>query len=88
MPIYGINPLKTFPGTSGPVSTKLGMKHGRLKLIIFCLNDNLGLTLTYFTAWSKLATQAFIWENMTSMDSLKIVASCDLEFGLYSKLNY
>ena len=26
-------------------------------------------------------------ENMTMMDSLEIIASCDLEFGLYSNLN-
>ena len=50
MPIYGINPLKTFPGTSGPILTKLSMKHQRLRLIIFCSNDNSWLTLTYFTA--------------------------------------
>ena len=55
--------------------------------IIFCSNDNPGLTLTYFTARSNFATLAFIWENVTMMDSLDIIASCHLEFGLYSKLN-
>ena len=62
------------------------MKYRRLKLIIFCSKDNPRLTLTYFTRRSDLATEAFIWENVTIMDSLKITASCDLEFGLYSKL--
>ena len=39
-PTYGINPLKiVFPGTSGPILTKLGKKHWKLKLIIFCSND-------------------------------------------------
>ena len=28
-----------------------------------------------------------MWGNVTMMDSLKVIASCDLEFGLYSKLN-
>ena len=36
MPIYGINPLKIFPGTSGPIFTKLDKTHRRLKRIIFC----------------------------------------------------
>ena len=86
MPIYGIKLLKIFfPGTSGPISTKLDMKPRILMPIIFCSNDSPGLTSTYFMVWSNLATYAFIWENVTIMDSLKSVASCDLEFGLYSK---
>ena len=57
IPIYGINPLKIFfPGTIVPNLTKLGMKHRRLKHIIFCSNDDPGLTLTYFTAGSNFAT--------------------------------
>ena len=76
-----------FPGTSGPILMKLGMKHQRLKLIIFCSNDNPLLILTYFTARSNFATYAFLWENVTMMDSLKIIASCDLEFGLLFRLN-
>ena len=57
MPIYDINPLKIFfPGTSGTILMKLGTKHRRLKLIIFCSNDNPGLTLIYFTAWSNFTT--------------------------------
>ena len=66
---------------------KLGMKHQRFKLIIFCSNDNPVLTLTYFTAMSNFVTSAFIWENVTMMDTLEIIASCDLEFGLLCKLN-
>ena len=50
MPVYGINPLKNFPGASRLILMTLGMKHWRLKLIIFCSNDNSELTLTYFTA--------------------------------------
>ena len=87
MPIYGINTLKIlFPGTSGSISMKLGMKHQRFKLIIFCSNDNPVLILTYFTARSNFATSAFMWENVTMMDTLEIIASCDLEFGLLCKL--
>ena len=60
-------------------------EHQRFKLIIFCSNNPV-LILTYFTARSNFATSAFIWENVTMMDTLEIIASCDLEFGL-CKLN-
>ena len=63
------------------------MKHQRPKPFIFCSNCDPGLTLNYFMARSNFATYAFIWENMTVMDSLEIIASCDLEFGKSSKLN-
>ena len=57
MPIYGINTLKIlFPGTSGSISMKFGMKHQRFKLIIFCSNDNPALILTNFTARLNFAT--------------------------------
>ena len=58
------------------------MKHQRFELIIFS-ND----ILTYFTARSNFATSAFIWENVTMMDTLEIIASCYLEFGLLCKLD-
>ena len=66
---------------------KLGMKHQRFKLIIFCSNDNPLLIVTNFTARSNFANWATIWENVTMMDTLEIIASCDLEFGLLCKLN-
>ena len=57
------------------------MLHPRLKSIIICPNINPGLTVTYFTIRSKVATKAFIWENVTIMYSLEIIAACDLEVG-------
>ena len=60
------------------------MKHQRLKPVILGSNDNPRLTLTYFAGRSNFATAAFIWENRTMMDSLEIIASCELEVGLYS----
>ena len=54
---------------------------------IFCSNYDNGLTMTYFMAKSNFATKAFIWENVTMMDSLENIASCDLDFGKYSKLH-
>ena len=75
MRIYGKNPLKVFfPGISGPISMKLGMKHRRIKSIIVYSNGDPTLTLTYFTARSNFVTYAFMWENVTMMDSLEIIA--------------
>ena len=68
-----------FPGTSGLILMKIGMKHHRCKSIIFCSMDNPGLTLTYFTARSNFAAFALILENVTLMDSLEKIASCDME---------
>ena len=59
------------------------MTYHRLKSILFCSNDNPGLTLTCFIARSNFATSAFLCENVAMMDSLEIVASCDLKFGFY-----
>ena len=64
---------------------KLCMKHQRPKPYIIYANYDPGLTLTYFKARSNFATKAYIWENVTMMDSLEIIASCDLEFGQNSK---
>ena len=80
MPIYGKNTLMFFPGTTGLILIKFGMKHQRSKPFIFCSNYDPWLTLTYFMAYSKFATKAFIRENVRVMDSLEIIASCDLEF--------
>ena len=44
------------------------------------------LILTYFTARSNFATSTK-WENATMMDTLEIIASCDLEFVFLCKLN-
>ena len=60
MPIYCRNPSKFFfSGTEGPIFTKLDLQHRGPLLIIVCLNDDSGMTLTYFTARSNLVTLAF-----------------------------
>ena len=80
MLIYGYNTLKIFfPGTSGPISTKHGITHQRLKPIISCSNDNPGLILTYFTARSILQLRLLYWKMM---DSLETMVSGGREFGL------
>ena len=87
MSIYGIKSLKNLVTRNQWVNLKPGMKHQRFKLIIFCLNDKTVLILTYFTARSNCATLAFKWLTVTMIDTLEIIASSDLEFGLLSKLN-
>ena len=43
--------------------------------------------LHLFMARPNFANSAFIWENVTMMDSMKIIAAFYLELALYSKLN-
>ena len=57
MHIYGKNPFKIFsPGTSGPISMKLGMKHRGIYSTIVHSNVDPELTFTYFTARSNFVT--------------------------------
>ena len=42
---------------------KLGMQHRGPKVYKVYINDDPGMTLTYFTPRSNLATYAFEWEN-------------------------
>ena len=46
-----------------------------------CLNDNPGLTLTYFTSMSNLVHYAFLWGKG------KTIVVCDLKVGRCSQLN-
>ena len=50
------------------MTLKLGMHHRVLEYYQVCLNDDPGLTLTYFTARSNLVPSAFIWEKGKTMD--------------------
>ena len=43
---------------------KLGMKHWGLKLYKVYINDDPGLTLTYFTKRSNCVTCTFEWEKL------------------------
>ena len=53
MPIYGKKHSKLFSRTGEPISTKLGMKHRRLKPynVYMYINHDPVMTLTYFTAY-------------------------------------
>ena len=39
------------------------------------INDDPGMTLTYFTARSNLETEAFTWEKVKTMDFLKTIVA-------------
>ena len=55
-PIYDKNLKKIFSyRTDSPISMKLGMAHYEPKLYSVYINDDPGLTLTYFTPISNLA---------------------------------
>ena len=65
MPLYSKNPSKFFfSGTTGPISTKLGMKHQGLEYYNVCINYDLWMTLTYFTVRSTWVAHAFEWGKL------------------------
>ena len=45
------------------MTLKLGMRHRVFEYYQVCSNNDPGLTLTYFTARSKLVPYAFVWEK-------------------------
>ena len=53
------------------------MYHWGLLLIIVCSNDDLGLTLTYFTTRSNFVTLACSREK--KVDYSETIATCDLK---------
>ena len=76
MPIYGKNLKKIiFSGTKGLMTFKLGMQHWVLEYYQVYLNDDLRLTLTYFTARSNLVSYAFVWEKVKQWIFHKLLSS-------------
>ena len=63
---------------------KLGMKHQRLKLYKVYINDDPGLTLTYFTARSNWVTYTFEWGKLLQsyLKPYIPVYSTSLDYGL------
>ena len=61
-PIYGKIFSKIFSGTSGPISTKLGLKHRWLKYYNVYINHDPVMTLTQFMARSTWVANALEWE--------------------------
>ena len=80
MPVYGENLSKIFFSRTGePISTKFGMKHPGLQLVIVCSNDDPGVTLTYFMARSNLVTKVFLWEKVKAVDFSETIEASDLK---------
>ena len=43
------------------------------RVLINCSNDDLGMTLIYFTSRSNLVPYAFVWEKGETMDILETI---------------
>ena len=85
MPIYGKNIKKIFSRTRSPMILKLGMYHWGLKLYKVYINDDPGLTLTYFTTRSNWV----IYTGKTVRPKKKIVVfqvPCQKKTGSVGRL--
>ena len=60
---------------------KLGMYHWGLKLYKVYVNDDPGLTLTYFTARSNLVPYTFVLEKGKTMDFSETIVNYDLKLA-------
>ena len=59
----------------------------RLFLFFFSFTFLLQTIILKCIAGTERTLIRLIRENVTMVDSLEMIASCDLEFGLYNKLN-
>ena len=63
------------------MTLKHGMQHRVLEYYEVCLNDDPVMTLTYFTARSKLVSYAFVWEKGKTMDFSETFVVYDVKVG-------
>ena len=63
------------------MTLNLGMHHWVLEYYQVCLNDDSGLTLSYFTARSNLVPYAFVWEKGKTMDFSETIVVYDLKLA-------
>ena len=61
--IYGKNLYQASSPELGVYDLKIDMQYWGIKFFKAGINDDLWLTLTYFTAWVKLVTCELEWEN-------------------------
>ena len=87
MPIYYDNLKKIFSGTKQPMTLKVSMQHRVFKFYQVCSNDDLGLTLTYFTARSNLVPFAFVWGKSNIMNFSETIVVYDIKIGRVIQLN-
>ena len=63
------------------MTLKLCMQHRVLEYYQVYSNDDLGLTLTYFTARSNLVHCAFVWEKGKTRDFSETIVVYDVKVG-------
>ena len=63
------------------MTLKVDMQHQVLEYYQVCSNDAPVLTMTYFTARSKLVPYAFVWEKGEIMDFSETVVVYDIKVG-------
>ena len=63
------------------MTLKPGMQHRVLEYYQVCSNNDLGLTLTYFTARSNLVPCAFAWEKGKTIDISETIVVYDVKVG-------
>ena len=88
MPIYGKNLKKSSSlEPKRPVTLKVCMQHRVLDYCQVYSNDDLELTLTYFTARSNLIPYAFVWKKGKIMEFSETIVVYDIKIGRFSLLN-
>ena len=69
------------------MTLKVGMQHRVLEYYQVCSNDDLRLTLAYFTTWLNLVPYAFVWEKGKAMIFSETIIVYDIKVGRCSELN-
>ena len=69
------------------MTLKVGMQHWVLKYYQVCSNDDLDLTLTYFTARSNLDPYDFVWEKGKTMNFSESIVVSDIKVDRYHEIN-
>ena len=65
------------------MTLKVCRQHRVLEYYKVCSTDNLGLTMTYFTARSNFVPYAFVWEKGNIMDFSETIVVYDITFGRF-----
>ena len=76
-----------FSGAKRPTTSKLCTRHMLLEYCQVCLIDDHRLTLTYFTASSKLVPFVFVWNNALAVHFQETIEACEVKSGIYSQIN-
>ena len=69
------------------MTLKVGIQHRVFKYYQVCSNDDLGLTVTYFTARSNLVPYSFVWEKSNIIEFSETIVVYDIKVGRFIQLN-